>query len=132
MARRRRRNVKRSRFDRCVGDVSRSGSAFNPYAVCASKLKPRRRRRSNRAGYLRQAKDRRRKRNLTSRGSHGRLYSLIARKANHAPVVFTGTKFARSGKPALLPSLIAAKAIARALHRKYPALRSYSIWAREV
>jgi len=165
----------RGKFDRCVADVSASGSALNPYAVCASSLKPRRKnprivfravdgteelvgrefaklkdaqheaaamnkrfrkvggaRDPYRVGLTQRRTNRRRRRNLTSRGSHGRLYSLIARKANAAPVVFTGTKFARAGKPALLPSLIAAKAIARALHRKYPALRAYSIWAREV
>lgn len=165
----RRRNPRGGRFDRCVADVSRSHSALNPYAVCASRLKPRRRRnmarrtvltpalarsagmdagnRSMRAGgrskwnwkdvqaaqrELQRLKNPRRHRNVTRRGPRGQLFSLIARKSNQAPMFYTGDKFARHGKPVLFQSLKTAKAVAAFMHRQYPSLRGYTIWAREV
>lgn len=107
---RRRRNP--GKFDRCVAQVTRRGGSYNPYAVCASSLKMRRRR--------------------NPRGIGARhWFRLIAKRGDTRLVYVGANKFSRRGQPVYFPTVKAAEATARWLARNYDALRGFSFHAVE-
>jgi hypothetical protein len=107
MARRkRRRPVHTARFDKCVKDVKRTGSAENPYAVCEASLGEKR-------AVLKRSRRRR------ARRENPRVFVIRAQRADHPVLTYTGTKFERGGTPVKFPTKALADTWVRHLRRDY-------------
>jgi len=102
MARPRRKHT--AKWDRCVGDVKRRGTAVDPAAVCTAALSRRRR--------------------------NPRQVALYA-QGKGTPVLkyVGGIKFARRGKPVRFENGAHAWNVARQLRAQFPVLRKYRLWA---
>lgn len=112
------------KFDRCVTEVRRAGSAVNPYAVCRAALK--RKRRKNPSRYPRQARA-----TASRRSSGGPRFTLHAQRPGGRKLTYVGhRKFAERGRAKAFKSVAAAEGHARALLKRFPMLRSYQLSVR--
>lgn len=123
-------------FDRCVADVRRSGTAINPYAVCTTAMKKRKRKKNPKgkmppalAKYWRER--RRRKNPRRARRRNPSVQHILFAQRGNEPVLkyLGGIKFARAGKPMKFATSAAAAQQGKMLAQQFPVLRSYRIWA---
>lgn len=101
------RNPRGGKLDRCLREVS---GVRNPYAVCKAAL-------------------RRRSRNpLPARSVRG--FTLVARRGGSGrALIFTGRKFAGSGRPVIFANSLSAITTGKLLRLQFPALRGYRLTA---
>jgi hypothetical protein len=95
-----------AKWDRCVAEVARSGTAADPYAVCQAEL-GRRKRRRNPGG--------------------PRMYQLVAIKGTHRLVYVGGNKFAKRGPAVTFATEEAARATGRLLETQFPVLQTFTL-----
>lgn len=122
---RRRKPIHTARFDRCVEDVKRSGTASNPYAVCSSEL-------GERKSILKAHRRNPRKRVKRQRRANPREWVVLAQKRNGRPLFFTGDRFVAGAaqQAARFGSRNMAANTARHLKRSYASvLQGYRVKA---
>lgn len=98
------RKKKSAKWDRCVTDVKRRGTAVSAAAVCTAALKSRRR--------------------------NPHQVALYA-QARGTPVLkyIGGIKFAKAGRPAKFDTRAQALTVARQLKAQFRVLRRFKLWA---
>lgn len=95
--RRRRQPVHTAKFDRCVKDVKRSGTAADPYAVCEASLGSKAQLRAHRRNRRRTPRRRPRRENPSA-------YKITARRAGGPELQYLGSRFATRGEPVKFPT----------------------------